>query len=112
MFTTPEEKVQGMIRQAENAKARIFSTPGNKNTAQDFELNGNLLSPSAVIDEGYFVVGAHLDENTINKIGKGEYVNFGKLLPKDKVTAEEDGNRLEMIVKNGKMFWVPAANIV
>ena len=68
---SPEEKVQSMIRQAEVAKAQIFNTTGNK-------LNqfANVLSPSALVDEGYFVVGVHLDENMINKIGRGEYVDF------------------------------------
>ena len=100
----PEDKVQDMIQQAKNSKGRLFSTPGRKVN----DLNC-LLSPSVVVDEGYFVVGAHLDENTISKIEKGEYVDFGKLLPKDKIAIEEDC-RFEMIIRNGKTFWTPASN--
>ena len=91
-----------MIRQAEASKAKILSTPGNLN---------QILSPSAVINESYFVVGAHLDETTIEKIGCGEYMVFRKLLPRDKVIAEENC-RFEMIIKNSKTFWVPASNSV
>ena len=69
------------------------------------------MSPSALVDEGYIVVGAHLDLVTVEKISNGEYVDFSKLLPRDRVIAEED-TRMEMIVKNGRMYWVPVANTV
>ena len=108
-FVTSEEKMQDVIRQAEVSKARIFNTPGKPQQLQ--QLNSNFLSPTAVVDEGYFIVGAHLDEATVNKIGKGEYIDFGKLLPKDKVMSEED-RKLKMIIKNGKTFWTPASNSV
>ena len=93
-----EDKVQDLVREAENAKARIFSTPGNVafNTV-----------PSALVDEGYIVVGAHLEEGMIAKIVKGEYVDFGKLLPKDRMIEEE--GRMEMYVKNGRTYWAPAS---
>ena len=38
-----------------------------------------------------------------------EYVDFAKLIPKDKITAEED-HRMEMINKGGMSYWVPVAN--
>ena len=81
----------------------MFNTPGKH---QDF----NLFTPTAVVDEGYFVVGAHLDETTINKIGKGEYVDFGKLLPKDKIISDEV--KLEMVVRDSKMYWSPVSIMV
>ena len=113
-FTTPEEKVQDMIRQVELSKARMFNTPGkhsDKLLDRGVDL-GQMLSPTAVVDKGYFVVGAHLDESLVNKIGKGEYVDFGKLLPKDKVVSADEDCRFEMVIKNGKTFWTPAANTV
>ena len=61
------------------------------------------------MDENYVVVGAHLDEGMIDKIVKGDYVDFSKLLPRDRVMAEEDG-RMEMIIKNGKTFWAPVSS--
>ena len=62
----------------------------------------------AQIDEDYLLIGGHLDETIQNKIVKGEYVDFGKLLPKDRILVEEDG-RMEMVVKEGRTFWVPVA---
>ena len=52
---------------------------------------------SAMVDERYLVVGSHVDEATVAKIIKGEYVNFEKLVPQDKVLSEED-SRMEIVV--------------
>ena len=59
---------------------------------------------SVLVDEEYSVVGGHLDESLINKIKRGEYVDFGKLLPKDRIAVEED-NRLQPIFKEGQIYW-------
>ena len=91
-----------MIQQAEAAKARMFAATGK-------DRSNFFLSPSAVIDEGYVVVGAHLDETMVGKIKRGEYVDFGKLLPRDRII---DEGRMEMFVRNGKTFWMPASSSV
>ena len=64
-----------------------------------------------MVDEGYMVVGSHIDEVTFRKIERGEYVDFGKLIPRDKVLMEDDG-RMEMIVKGGKTYWSPVSEAV
>ena len=98
-----EDRVRDMIQQAEAAKARMFANTGK-------QLPPFVTSPTAIVDEGYIVVGAHLEDNMINKIKNGEYVNFGKLLPKDRIT-EEDG-KMDMFIKNGRAFWMPVNNAV
>ena len=105
---TPEEKAQQMIREAETSKARIFGAPGNDHDNLIGGGEGPNLQhvPSAMVDESYIVVSGHLDETMINRIGRGEYVDFSRLLPRDRVYQEED-NRMEMCLKNGKAFWVP-----
>ena len=60
-----------------------------------------------MIDNEYMLVGAHIDEATYNEIIEGKYVDFGKLIPRDRIAVEED-QRLEMIIKGGKTYWVPA----
>ena len=47
-----------------------------------------------------------MDELTYQRIKKGEYVNFSKLIPRDKIVAEED-QRLEMVICGGHTFYVP-----
>ena len=74
-------------------------------------LGRQIITPSALVDESYIMVGVHLDDVMVSKISKGEYVDFGKLLPRDQVVAEEDG-RMEMYVKNGKTFWSPVSAAV
>ena len=60
----------------------------------------------AKIDQDYQLVGSHIDDLTRNKIIKGDYVDFSKLLPKDRILAEE-GEHLELVVRQGKNLLVP-----
>ena len=66
---------------------------------------------TAKMDQDYLVVGGHVDEVTQNKIMNSEYVDFGKLLPKDCILTEEDG-RLELVIRNGRTYWTPISETV
>ena len=104
---TPEEKVEKLVIEAENTKAQIFPNPGR--SAELINVNPQQLT--AMMDEDYLVVGGHIDEGMETKIVNGEYVDFGKLLPCNKIIVEED-NRLELVIKNGKTFWLPVSESV
>ena len=99
---TPEEWVNQKIKDAEAAKVVMFPIVGKDN------LNEKNFSHTALIGERYMVVGSHLDGSMINKIKNGEYIDFGKLIPQDRVVVEKD-QRLEMILKNGHAFYVPVS---
>ena len=86
----------------ENAKARIFPNTGMVSTPCTFTVK---------IDKDYLAVGAHIDYPTKDKIIRGEYIDFGKLLPQDRILAEEDSH-LELIVKNGRTFRMPVSESV
>ena len=60
------------------------------------------------MDQDYIVIGAHIDKNTQQKIISGQYVDFSKLIPKDKILVEKDG-RMQLVIKNGQSFWVPVS---
>ena len=105
---TAEERVRDMIQQAEAAKAHMFAATGK--ACKNLRTDNQLMSPTAIVDEGYIVVRAHLDDNTILNISKGEYVDFGKLLPRDRIL--DDEGRMEMYVHNGKTYWMPVTNVV
>ena len=90
-YISPEEKAVCVIKDAEARKARILPKTGKQSTA--------------VIDEGYVVVASHMDENTVLKVQRGEYIDFGKLILKDRILVEED-QQLEMIIKGGKAFYI------
>ena len=104
---TPEEKVEKLVIEAENTKAQIFPNPGR--SAELINVNPQQLT--AMMDEDYLVVGGHIDEGMETKIVNGEYVDFRKLLPCNKIIVEED-NRLESVIKNGKTFWLPVSESV
>ena len=55
------------------------------------------------------VVGAHIDQTTQQKIVDGEYIDFSKLIPRDKIVTEEDV-RMELMLKDGKAFWTPVGH--
>ena len=59
-----------------------------------------------MIDEGFVTVGAHLDELTLWKIQKGDYVDFCKLIPCDRVLTEDE-QKLEIVIRGGKTYYVP-----
>ena len=89
-------------------RARIHETPGeltkNSQLAQaNLDIHKEFIH-SAMVDEGYQVVASHLDETIQAKIIKGEYIDFGWLIPKDRVQAQEE-YRVEMKIKDGKTVW-------
>ena len=100
---SPSDESARIVRDAKVAKAKIFNSTG--------EHAGNMIENAVLIDQDYLLVGNHVDESTQDKIVRGDYVDFGKLLPKDKVLAEEDG-RMELIFKKGKSYWTPVTQTV
>ena len=61
---------------------------------------------SAFVDKEYLVMGSHVDEALVKCILNNEYIDFARLLPKDKLHVEEDGlQRMELVNKNGMTYW-------
>ena len=96
-----EERKEKLIKDAELAKGKNFTMTGR----QQFNIdNVRNMIHSVLVDEEYCTVRSHLDEALIGKIKRGEYVNFAKLLPRDKIAMEED-NRIQPIFKDGRVMW-------
>ena len=92
-------------------RARIHETPGkyrhpDNNFQQVFDMDNDFIH-SAMVDETYQHVASHIDSATQMKIVEGDYVDFAKLVSRDRVMAA-DVNRFEMMMKEGKTYWVPA----
>ena len=100
------------ICEAEANKAAVYEVQG-ESPMRAVDLNGAIVdlnrsfAHSVMVDEEFLAVAAHVDESLRLKIVNCEYVDFSKLLPRDRVAAEED-NRMEMINQGGQTFWVPA----
>ena len=121
------ERAEQMIREAENAKVKMMDVPGNEiplsieeqgneKESQDFNENqranlmvdpNNHFVHSAMVDEEFLMVAAHVDEVTRRRIVNGEFVDFARLLPREQVQDFEE-NRMHMVNRDGQMFWVSA----
>ena len=95
-----------MIREAEAAKARMATTSGNV-----FDQDGLILvkQQAMVVNENYMIIGGQIEESLKNKIVNVEYVDFVRLLPRDRLTREED-HRMEIVSKGGLTYFVPVAD--
>ena len=49
-------------------------------------------------------IGTHLDLSLKVKIELGDYVDFAKLLPKDRIRCED--SRMELVNRGGQSFWI------
>ena len=124
----PEQRAERMIREAEAARARVLEVPGRENyhnffdehvksalrhqennqqTSGNVEFWNNQYIHSSMADEDYMILGGHIDEITRRKIYNCEYIDFGKLLARDRFSSEED-QRLVMIQRDNQVYWVPA----
>ena len=70
----------------------------------------NRVHHPTVVDENYLIIDNYVDEGTRLKIENGEYIDFARLLPRDRLSIEED-NRMEIVNKNGKTYFVPATDL-
>ena len=130
---TPEQRAEKLIKEAEAALARILEAPGKpwnfdsgrcenrcnenrveqgleggENNAFPWSFNANYVH-SSMADEDYMVLGGHVDELTRRRIYNCEYIDFSKLLARDRVASEDD-HRLEMVQRDGHVYWVPATD--
>ena len=108
-----ERRADQLIKDAEASRARMLDVPGrceseilNKNKPLD--LNNEFVH-SVMVDQDYLMVAAHVDENLRRKIVCGQYVDFARLLPRDRVNMEED-NTMVMVNVQGQACYVPQSD--
>ena len=98
-----EEHADRVVREAENSRARMIEITGND------DKTGQALLHSVIVDDGYLQVAAHVEEGLRRRIENFEYIEFSKLLPRDKIMEEED-HRLTFVNKGGVPYLVPASD--
>ena len=92
-----KEKVEEVIRKAEDSRAQMMATPGMFDPPQPWNMMA--MQHSSLVDEKYVAIGLSVDQGLKDKIWKGEYVDFARLLPRECNVADE--NRLELINRGG-----------
>ena len=106
-----------MIRHAEAAKIQMLATPGmNRNNAElcvdrfyvEPSVMHSAMQHSSMVDERYLMIGTHVDQNLTEKIIRGDYIDFARLLPKQGSIGMDSEEKLELVYKNGQTYFVPA----
>ena len=108
-----------VIKEAEAGKARMYATPGNQicndlidNFLRQTRDEGQMvreLSRSALIDENYMTMGTHINKSLADKIIAGEYMDFARLLPRERI-AVQDNHRMELVSRGGFTYFVSVAD--
>ena len=65
---------------------------------------------TAIMDEDYLIVAAHVDEGLERQVRNGEYIDFARLLPRHHVQMQQD-NRIQLINQDGQLSCTPASSI-
>ena len=71
-------------------------------------LAGVVDSNKVIEDDDFFHVSCHVDANLKSRIQRGDFVDLEKLLPRNRRPGGAE-NRIELVFRDGKSFFVPAA---
>ena len=86
----------------------MFGTSGNGELLP-FQLNQSNLTSFQSVDDNYLVIGNHVDAATKQKICNHEYVDFAKLLPRNRINRDED-HRMELVMKGNSTYFIPVSD--
>ena len=95
------------IKEAEAAKARMMATPG-KYPVKIHEID-NFRQQANIVDKSYLVIWNQIDDGLHRKIVNHEYVDFAKLLCRDRLTNEEN-TRMELVSRGGSTYFIPVSD--
>ena len=62
------------------------------------------------VDENYLMIGNYVEDHIRERIENGEYVDFARLLPRDRMEIQED-TKMEIVSRNGRTYFVPAQDL-
>ena len=96
------DHAEQLIKEAEQVKAQIFGPSGG--LSEGFKQM--IHTPSAEADEDFLLVSSHIESSTKQKIERGEYVDFAKLIVCDHLGHDEE-RRMELVMKGNQTYWVP-----
>ena len=99
-----------MVKEA--AKIRLTLTPGKSNNNFEGVSLQDLITPvqaAGAVDDNYMVVGAHIDAGLKQRIVNHEYMDSAHLLPKDRISQEED-HGMKLVNKGGFTYFAPVSD--
>ena len=83
---TPEEEAATMIKDAKRSKTKLYEVPGKC---------VNFVTDMVMIDQDYQMIDTHIDKPLKHKIQCFEYIDFSKLISKNKNNSEDQ--RMEIL---------------
>ena len=98
---TEAEKI---IVDAERFKAAIAPPQGMSHNNLFSSFTPLQLQRLLDTDDDFFHVASHVEPNLLNKVQLGQYVELEKMRPKN--SHSEDGNKMELVNRNGLSYWV------
>ena len=104
---TPEEQAEQLVLEAEKSRARMYDITGKHNMQLPTQLAFQQIS---LMDQDYQMIDAHLDDHLKWKIWAFEYIDLSRVLSRGRNVFEEEGQRLEIINKNGSTYLSPATD--
>ena len=111
-----DELINKVMVECEQAKGRMYEVPGKDLNFTEFVVNNGqdnvlLACPSvSQIDQNYQMVDGHLEEGLRHKIQSFEYVDFSRLISRNRHPKDEEGQRLEIVNRNGMSFLSPVTD--
>ena len=96
------QQAKKVIREAEASRATALNNKGM------FSAEFNKAQSATDFGENYIVIGSHIDNSTKERIWKGEYIDFSKLLPKS--VSHADDEWMELVNRGGQSFFVPISD--
>ena len=110
---TPEQQADQMVKDAERSRARLLGIPGNNDILTPYTGKVAVVDSGVVngaqIDQDYQMLDMHVDETIEKCIQAFEYVDFSKLVSRNKLVKDDD-QRLEIVNHNGMTFLSPIAD--
>ena len=107
--TRLEDEVTRLIREAEASKARILDpSRGRKNESNINNISTNNYMRTAIMDEDYLIVAAHIDEGLERRIRSGYFVDVSRLIPRDRVQMLQD-HHMELVQQNEFLTCAPVS---
>ena len=100
---TADEQAEEIIRESERAKAKLYEVPGMGLFTNKINIGNDIIQ----MDLDYQMIDSHLDEGLKCKIQCFEFVDFSKLIVKNR--SSSDDQRLELINRNGQTYLSPVS---
>ena len=97
-----QQKADDLIRESQQSQARVFEVSGR-------DTLNTTINEIAIMDNNYQMLDTHIDDVLKRKIINFEYVDFGKLLIRNRAFREDD-QKLEIVSRNGMTFLSPVAD--